>query len=224
MIKEIKLNAQTRGKENNKAKKIITDGYIPAVVYGSGFDNVNIKIKRNEFERVFHLAGESNLIDLSIDSKEPIKVIIKDLQKNNIKNNIIHVDFYQINMSKKIIAEIPLNFIGESSVVKESGGTIIKSMDSLEVECLPGDLADHIDVDLSKLKTFADLIYLNDIKLPYGIELVSRTNEVVVGVVEAAKEEEIKQQSQEASPEVEAGETAVVGKAEEKKDKKENKK
>lgn len=223
MAKKIELNAQTRNEKNDKPKKVRTSGYIPAVVYGAGFDNVNIKIKQNEFDHAFRLAGESNLINLSIDNKESIKVIVKDLQKNNIRGNVTHIDFYQINMNKKITTEIPLNFIGESSVVKELGGTIVKNTDSLEVECLPGNLVDHIDIDLSKLKTFADLIRLNDIELPHGMTLVSHTNEVVVSASEVAKEEEVKQPVAEVAPEVKAGE-AVADSGAEKKDKKENKK
>ncbi|MEK7203361.1 MAG: 50S ribosomal protein L25 [Patescibacteria group bacterium] len=225
MAKEIKLNAQTRNKKNDKAKKIRTNDYIPAVVYGAGFDNANIKIKRNEFKHAFCLAGESNLIDLSIDDQKSIKVIVKDTQKDNVRNNVIHIDFYQINMNKQITTEIPLNFIGESSVVKELGGTIVKNINSLKVECLPGDLVDHIDVDLSKLKTFADLIYLNDIKLPHGITLISHTNEAVVSVSEVAKEEEVKQPIADVAPETKSKETATTAvEATENKDKKENKK
>ncbi|MFH1233850.1 MAG: 50S ribosomal protein L25 [Patescibacteria group bacterium] len=225
MVKKIELNAQAREEKKDKPKKIRTNGYIPAVVYGAGFDNANIKIKRNEFEHVFRLAGESNLIDLIIDGKASIKVIVKDLQKDSIRGNVVHVDFYQINMNKQITTEIPLNFVGESSVVKELGGTIVKSVDSLEVKCLPGDLVDHIDIDLSKLKTFADLIRLNDIELPQGMTLVSHTNEVVVSAAEVTKEEEVKPPVAEVAAEVKTGETATAtAEATEKKDKKENKK
>lgn len=215
MAKEMKLDAQTRSKENSdKAKKNRAEGYVPAVVYGPGFDNVNIKIKQNEFNRVFRLAGESNLIDLNIDGKESIKVIVKGVQKDSVRGDIIHIDFYQINMNKKITTEIPFNFIGEAPVVKTLGGTIIKGVDSVEVECLPGDLVDHIDIDLSELKTFADLIHLNDIVLPKGMILVSQTNEVVVSVAEVTEEKEIRQPVAEVASEVKSKEAtsgAVAG-------------
>ncbi|NCO79820.1 50S ribosomal protein L25 [Candidatus Falkowbacteria bacterium CG_4_9_14_3_um_filter_38_19] len=191
MTKKIKLNAQTKSEPNGRAKKIRNSGYIPAVVYGSGITNTAIKIKRHDFEQAFALAGESNLIDLSIDDKEPVKVIIKEVAKDNIKDNIIHVDFYRVDMSKKITTEIPLSFINESLAIKELGGTLIKNIDSLEITCLPSDLVDHIDVNLGQLQNFGDLIRIEDVKLPAGMALVSRTNEVIVSVTEATKEEEL---------------------------------
>lgn len=173
---------------------------------------------------VFNLAGESNLIDLNIDDKKVIKVIIKDVQKDVIKSDIIHADFYQVNMDKKIITEIPLNFIGESLAVKQLGGTVIKNMDNLEVECLPGDLVSHIDIDLGRLRIFGDLIRLNDIKLPQGMELVSKTNEVVISVTEAIKEEKIIQPTDEIKEEALAKQTKTttdnVGKNKEEQEKK----
>ncbi|MDO9399574.1 MAG: 50S ribosomal protein L25 [bacterium] len=227
MAKEIKLDAQTRSEKNeDKAKKNRAEGYVPAVIYGPGIDNVNIKIKQNEFNRVFRLAGESNLIDLVIDGQKSIKVIIKAVQKDSVKGNVIHIDFYQINMNKPITTEIPFNFIGEAPVVKTLGGTIIKGVDSVEVECLPGDLVDHIDIDLSKLTTFADLIHLNDIIMPNGMTLVSQTNEVVVSVAEVTEEKAVVQQVAEIAPEVKGKEATVVASAGDKgkKNEKENKK
>ena len=224
MTTQIKLNVQTRDVKNSKAKSIRIDGYVPAVVYGVGFDNINIKIKRHDFVHVFNLAGESNLIDLNIDDKKVIKVIIKDVQKDVIKSDIIHADFYQVNMDKKIITEIPLNFIGESLAVKQLGGTVIKNMDNLEVECLPGDLVSHIDIDLGRLRIFGYLIRLNDIKLPQGMELVSKTNEVVISVTEAIKEEKIIQPTDEIKEEALAKQTKTttdnVGKNKEEQEKK----
>jgi len=191
MTKNVKLTAQIRNEENDKVKIIRKNGFIPAVVYGNNLANKNIKIKKIDFEHAFRLAGEFNLIDLEIDREEPVKVIIKDVQKDVIKNNIIHVDFYRVDMTKKITTQIPLNFIGESKAVKELGGTLIKDMDNVEVRCLPSDLVSHIDVNLSRLENFGDLIRLNDLNLPEGIELVSETNEVVVGVRETKVEEEV---------------------------------
>ncbi len=190
MTTKVKLSAQARSESNGKAQKIRTAGFIPAVVYGSKKENYNIKIKKHDFERVFAAAGEFNLVDLSIDDATTIKVIIKDVQRNGITNEIIHVDFYQVDMTKKIITEIPLNFIGESKAVKELGGTLVKNMDSVEVKCLPGDLVSHIDVDLSKLEIFGQFIRLHDLILPNGIILAHETNEAVVGVEETKIEKE----------------------------------
>jgi len=190
MTTKVQLNAQSRSESNGKAKKIRTTGFIPAVIYGFGKANKNIKVKKHDFEKVFAIAGEFNLVDLSIDEAKSEKVIIKDVQRNGITDNIIHIDFYQVDMTKKITTEIPLNFIGESKAIKDLGGTLVKNMDTVEVECLPGDLVSHIDVNISKLEFFDQFIRLHDLVLPNGIALAQKTNEAVVGVVETKIEEE----------------------------------
>jgi len=190
MPKEIKLEAIIRTKENGKEGKIRKDGLIPAVLYGPGLDNINLKIKKIDFERIFALAGESSLIDLMISKEKPVKVLIKEVQKDPLKDAIIHVDLYQVDMNKKITTEIPLHFIGESVAVKELGAVLVKNINNVEVECLPGDLISHIDVDLSVLKNFHDAIKTNDLKLPAGMKLVNETNDIVANVIEPKAEVE----------------------------------
>jgi len=190
MIKEIKLEAQIRTKENGKPKKIRSQNFIPAVLYGPSMESRNLKIKKIDFERIFALAGESSLIDLAISQKKPVKVLVKEVQKDPLKATIIHIDLYQVDMNKKITTEIPLHFIGESEAVKELGAVLVKTIDSVEVECLPGDLVNHIDVDLSVLKNFHDAIKTNDLKLPAGMKLVNETNDIVANVIEPKAEVE----------------------------------
>lgn len=187
---KVQLQALSRAAANGKAKKIIASGFIPAVVYGSGKDNLNIKVKKHDFDKAFELAGEFNLIDLAVDGGQEAKVIVKDVQKHGLTDKIIHVDFYRVDMAKKITTEIPLNFIGEAKAVKDLGGTLVKNMDAVEVRCLPGDLVSHIDVDVSHLDNFDQFIRLHDLTLPAGLELAHETNEAVVGVVETKVEVE----------------------------------
>lgn len=188
MTKEIKLEAIVRTKE--KGERIRKTNFIPAVLYGPNTESRNLKIKKIDFERIFALAGESSLIDLAIAGEKPAKVLVKEVQKDPLKDTIIHIDFYQVDMNKKITTEIPLHFIGESEAVKELGAVLVKNIDSVEVECLPGNLVNHIDVDLSALKNFHDAIKTNDLKLPAGIKLVNETNDIVVNVIEPKVEVE----------------------------------
>lgn len=220
MTKEIILKAEIRAETNGKAKKILNQGYIPAVIYGSGTENMNLKIKKLDFERAYEIAGESNLIKLAVAGEEPVKVIVKEIQRSGVKNGIIHADFYKVDMKKKITVEIPLNFTGESKAVKELGGTLVKNLDAVEVECLPGDIIKEIEVDLTKLETFGDVIKLNDLKMPADIELAGQDDLVVASVLEPrAEEEEVKEEQPapaEAAPakEGEEGEGKEEGKGE----------
>ena len=212
MIKEIKLEAQIRTKENGKPKKIRSQNFIPAVLYGPSMESRNLKIKKIDFERIFALAGESSLIDLAISQKKPVKVLVKEVQKDPLKATIIHIDLYQVDMNKKITTEIPLHFIGESEAVKELSAVLVKDIDRVEVECLPGDLVSHIDVDLSVLKNFHDVIKINDLKLSAGMKLVNETNDIVVNVMEPKVEvAEVPAEGEEA----EAGEKEEGGEKEE---------
>lgn len=208
MTKEIKLEAQLRDEKNGNVNNIRSGGFLPANVYGSGMENKNIKIKALNFNKVFAVAGESHLIDLEISGSDPLKVLVKDVQEDPVRGNVIHVDFYQVDMNKKITAEISLDFIGESKAVKELGGTLIKSLDSVEVKCLPGDLADKIKVDLSSLNNFHDSIKAGDLKLPAGMELAGQADETIITVLEPVKEEEKEEAPVEAGEEPKEGDEA----------------
>ncbi len=197
MGKEIELKAQTRDKKTEKNNKIREEGFIPACIYGPGFDNMEIKVKMSDFQKAFEEAGESTLIDLKIDDQEPIKVIIKDAQRDALKDKIIHADFYKVDMNKEITTEIPLLFVGEAKAVKELGGVLVKNMDSIEVECLPGNLVEHIEVDLSSLETFDDHIKVKDLKLPEGIRVLEDEDSVVVSVSEPESAEPEEETSEE---------------------------
>lgn len=200
MTTKVQLNAQLRNQSEGKPKIVRGLGFIPAVIYGFSVANKNIKVKRHDFAKAFKIAGESNLVDLSIDGGPAAKVIVKDIQRDGLTDNIIHIDFYQVDMTKKIQAEIPLNFVGEAKAVKDLGGTLVKNMDTVKVSCLPGDLVSQIEVDISKLENFDQFIRLNDLVLPKGVELASATNEAVVGAVETKIEVEAPKPAENQAP------------------------
>lgn len=180
---ELKLQAEARVKN----EKISAD-YIPAVLYGKGVASQSLKIKKIEFDKIFAAAGESNLIDLNFNGKT-VKVLVKDSQHDIMKNYFTHVDFYQVNMKEKITAEIPLHFSGESKAIKELGGMLMKEVHELEIECLPGDLVDHLEVNISVLNTFDDVIKIKDLTLPISFKLMHHNPEDVVAMVVEPKVE-----------------------------------
>ncbi|MCX6798287.1 MAG: 50S ribosomal protein L25 [Candidatus Falkowbacteria bacterium] len=182
---DLKLTAELRAD-----KEKIDQDSLPAVLYGKGRANANLKLKINDFIKIFKTAGESNLVELNIGTDAPVKVLIKDVQFELVKDLPRHVDFYQVNMKEKIRTEIPLHFIGESKAVKELGGVFLHEITEVEVECLPSDLSDHIDVDISVLNTYDDEIRMQDLKLPAGMKLVHDTNDIVAQVAEPKVEVE----------------------------------
>jgi large subunit ribosomal protein L25 len=202
--KEITLNVQTRREEDGKSNKLRAQGFIPAVVYGPDIESLKLKVPYNEFESAFKQAGESTLIKLNIDGEKGEMALIKDYQTSPIKNYFIHVDFYKVRMGEEMTTEIPLNFINDSRIVKEEGGLLVKNIESVEVTCLPKDLPNHIDVDLSQIETFDDQINLKDLVLPKGVELTSEEDYTIVSGLRPKEEVE------EETPEEETGDEEEV--------------
>jgi large subunit ribosomal protein L25 len=212
---DLNLNAKTRIKEKETPKKLRKDGYVPAVLYGYETNNQHLKIPVQEMERIYNEAGESQLVDLSIDGKESVKILIKDIQTDFIKDKFLHVDFYQVKMGQEMTAEIPLTFIGESKAIKELGGFLVKNMESVEISCLPRNLPSEIEVDISQLNDFGDQIKMNDLKLPQGVELISETDDVVAIIEEPREEEEEEVTAEEGGEEAAKEEESESGGGEE---------
>ena len=188
----LNLEAQTRKIIGKKVRDLRKGGFIPAVVYGKDVKPQNLSVQALPFVKLYKEAGESTLIDLKVDSAAPVKVLIQEVQADPLTGALSHVDFRQIKMTEKIKAEVLLKFIGESSAIKELGGTLIRSIDKIEIECLPSDLVHEIEVDLSVLKTFEDRIHLRDLKIPAGIKVLSDMNATVATAEAPLTEEEMK--------------------------------
>ncbi|MCG2686709.1 50S ribosomal protein L25, partial [Candidatus Parcubacteria bacterium] len=149
----LSLKAQPRELKGRKTKKIKEQGLIPAVVYGHGFKSKSIQVLALDFKKVFKEAGESSIINLEIEGDKPIKVLVYDMQRHPLKDNLQHIDFYKIKEGEKIKVETGLKFIGEAPAVKELGGVLFNNLSEVEIECLPEDLIHEIEVDISVLKT-----------------------------------------------------------------------
>ena len=190
-METIKLKAKLREEVGRKAKQLREAGFIPAVLYGHGTENLNLTFTKSEFEKVFKEAGSSTIVSLDIDGQEPVKTLIFDTQFDPVTDKIIHADLYKVNMKEEIRTEIPLAFIGESPAVRDLEGNMITNKDAVEVKCLPDKLVSEIEVDISKLKTFDDIIKISDLVIPEGIELLADPEEVIVQVTAPRSEEEL---------------------------------
>lgn len=182
---EFKLSAEIR-----ERKEKLEKDQLAAVLYGRDQESLSLKMNYNAFDKLFEEAGESNLISLSLKD-QIFPVLVKAIQKDVIKGTYIHIDLYKVNMKEKVKAEIPLEFIGEdkSKALKELGGIFITNINEIAVECLPADLVDHIEVDISSLAELGDAIRIEDLKIPAGIHLFQEGHEIVC-VAEAPKKVE----------------------------------
>lgn len=188
---KLELKVEKRGITGKKARKEAVTR-IPAVVYGSGIEAQNVWIDVVQFNRVFDHAGTNTLISLVIgDAKKPINVLIHDFQTESISNRFTHVDLFAVNMKEDVETEIPLVFEGIAPAVKLLGGTLVKTVDEIEVRALPSDLPHEIIVDLSVLATFEDHITVADLKIGDKVEILSDPETVIAMVSEPRSEEEL---------------------------------
>lgn len=166
-------------------------GEIPAVVYGSGTKPASLTINRNAFLKTYGQAGESTIVELSIDGKDSLHVLIQDTQVDPLINEVTHVDFRSIDMNKEIEADVELEVKGESPAVKALGGTLVLSRDYVTVRCLPAKLVRSIAVDISRLATFEDSIRVKDLIVPEGMIIVDQPTLSIAGVEPPRSEEEM---------------------------------
>jgi large subunit ribosomal protein L25 len=190
-MERIKLKAKLREERGKKVNKGRRSGLIPAVTYGKKSEPQSLWINALDFSRLIKKSGESVIIDLSIGEKSGYNVLIHEMQQNPLTGNISHIDFYQVKMDEKIETEVELVFVGESPAVKEAGGVLVKSLDKIEISCLPADLPSSIEVDIANIKTFEDHIYIKDLKIPKGVEVKDDPETVVALVTPPRSEEEL---------------------------------
>ncbi len=164
------------------------EGLIPVVLYSHGQEAETFWVNYIDFSKVYKLAGQSSVIALSVGAKKTVNAIIQEIQLHPLNTRFTHVDLYQVRMDEKLEAHVPLVFVGESKAVRELGGVFVKTLEEVEVSCLPTDLPHEISVDIAKIATFDDHIQIKDIVLPKGVEILGEP-ETVVALVDAPRTE-----------------------------------
>lgn len=210
----LKLKAQLRSELGKKAKKLRERGYLPAVIYGYKIENKPLSINYKEFQKIYKIAGKNTFIELVLPDNTNRQVLIHEVIKHPITSQIISVDFYQPRLDKKIKIRVPLIFVGESDAVKNLGGVLVKNIYDLEVESLPNSLPHEIKIDISKLKTFEDVIKVSDIVISSDVKILAKENDIIALVVPPRSEEELAELEKEVVEKVE--EVKVVEKEKEK--------
>jgi large subunit ribosomal protein L25 len=187
----LKLTSKIRKETGREVEDIREAGFTPAILYGPGIKNLNLSVNAKELEKIYGEAGQSSLVSLDVaDSKEKYMILINDIKRDGVTEKILHVDLYQPDLTKEIEAEIELVFIGESSAVKESGGTLVKNMTELTVKGMPQRLPREIKVNIETLTDFEKSILVKDLVLPEGVKALKNPEEIVALAVPVEKIEE----------------------------------
>ncbi len=183
----IELKTEKRTLLGRASAGLRKKGLIPAELYGHGIANLHLALNTRDFEKVYREAGENTVINIMVDGK-PHPALIYYVERDYLKDELLAVDLYQVNMKEELQTEIPLDFKGESPAIKESG-VLIKAMDVVEVRALPQNLPESIAVDLTKLEKIGDSIYVRDLIQSDKFEYLVEPDTVVASITEQVEEE-----------------------------------
>jgi large subunit ribosomal protein L25 len=166
-------------------------GKLPAVFYGRKESSTPITVPAGEFLKVWKKAGETSIVELKgLNDGADHQALIKDIDSDPLTGDVRHVDFYVIEKGKKLELSVPIHFVGVSAAVKELSGILVKVLHELKIEALPKDLPHSVEVDIAPLVNFESQILAKDIKLPEGVILKEKAEEVVASVAQPKEEPE----------------------------------
>ncbi|MDP3956313.1 MAG: 50S ribosomal protein L25 [bacterium] len=175
-----------------KANKVVrAEGNMPIVAYGPGNpakESLHYAVPTKEFIRVYREAGESALVGLETPEGR-LESVIQDVARDPVTGAPLHADFFLIERGKTMEVTVPFEFVGESPAVKSFGGILMKTMHEVDIEVLPSNIPQEIEVDVSLLATLDDVITIGDLKLPEGVKVLAESDEVVVSVDTAGEDE-----------------------------------
>lgn len=171
------------GKFNkNHARRVRVEGKIPAVVYGAGIDSVAVTVDPRVVTKILHSeAGHNTIFDLTVEGAAVVKAMIVDWQHEPIKGRLLHADFKRIAMDKAMRVSVPVLLSGIPAGVKNSGGILDQVLREVEIECLPGDIPDHLDVDVSALELHG-AIHISDLPHSGSIKFLGDEHAMVAHV------------------------------------------
>jgi len=189
---KITLSVEPRTITGKRVKQLRKQGIIPANIFGGKIKSVAVQVKKTVFAPIWQQAGETQIVYLQLgDEKESRPTLISNLQLNPITDETIHVDFRQVDLKEKITANIPVEVVGESPAVKDFQASVITSLSEIEVEALPTDLPENIQVDISILKNVGDVIKVADLNIDRTKIEVKNDPETVVVSTAAQQAEEV---------------------------------
>lgn len=176
------LKAQKRTILGRKVKTLRKQGLIPAHVFGHKVKTEHVQVLASEFLKVFEKTGETGIIDLAVDSqKKP--VLVKNVQLHPVTDTPLHIDFYQVNLSEKVKVNVPIEIVGEAPAVHRKIGVLLTPVAEVEVEALPADLPENIEVDVAKLENVGEEIKLKDLKVDRSKVTIHADEEIVVAQI-----------------------------------------
>jgi large subunit ribosomal protein L25 len=184
----VKLKARSRdGKGKSYTRKARSNGWVPAVLYGRGIDSKALEINYDDFAIIVRKKLVSHIIDLSVDNDSSVNTaIVKDIQRDAINDNYYyHIDFMRVAMDEKVVIDCEIKIVGTAIGIKAEGGILNQPVHTVSVECLPGNIPEHIEVDVTNLH-LGEAIHVKDLK--FDNLVFKDSGEEVIAVVLAPQD------------------------------------
>ncbi len=211
-MEKIVLKATKRDVIGKQVRALRRQGKLPAVLYGRNMPSTPITLNAREAAHVLARLPSSSLVTIELDGKE-YPALVREKQRDFIKNTLLHVDFLAVTMTERIRATVAIEMVGEAPAVKELGAILVTNLDQLEIECLPGNLPERITVDISGLTEVGSAVHVRDVVVPEKVDVLTDPDEVIAVITAAREEEEVEEAAAEAA--VEEPEVIERGKKEE---------
>jgi large subunit ribosomal protein L25 len=189
-MEKVVLKAEIRDVVGKQVKAMRRAGKLPAVIYGRHTEPMNVSLDAHNASLILGKLTSSSLVTIELDGKE-YPTLVREKQRDYIKNRLLHVDFLAVSLTERLRASVSLNFVGLSTAVKDFNAVLVTNLQSLEVECLPTDLPERLDVDITPLERPGDGIRVRDLTVPDNIQLLDDPDTMVVVATFAKVEEEV---------------------------------
>lgn len=186
-MEKVVLKAEKRNVVGKQVKALRREGKLPGVIYGRHVEPIAISLEAHSTGLAMTKLTSSSLVTINVDGKE-YPALVRDRQRDYIKGNLTHVDFLAVDLNEKIRTFVGVHYVGVSGAVKDYNGVLVHNLEQLEVECLPTDLPERIDIDISVLAKIGDGIRVHDVKISDKVRIVTDGDEMVA-VVTLAKDE-----------------------------------
>lgn len=184
------FKADLRKITGRKVKALRKIGLIPAVVYGKKAKTANLQISAKDFAKLHAQTGESTLVYLQVEGeKDDRPVLIRSVVADAVSEQILHVDFHQVDLKEKVTAAVPVKITGESPAEKDKLGILVQQVDEVEVEALPTDMPESFELDASVLVEVNQAIFVKDIKVSDKVKIITDHEQIIAKIEHMAKEE-----------------------------------
>jgi large subunit ribosomal protein L25 len=187
-MKSTSLTAEHRTAVRKGLGPLRRSGYLPAVLYGIDKAPVSLQLNSREASKIINRIFGTVLVDLSLDGGIR-KTLLREVQRNFVTDEILHVDFFEVAMDRLMRVYIPVRLTGVSPAVNVLGGVLVRGLSEIEIECLPSDLIQEVDVDLAVLKEIGDNVHVSDLEVPSTIRIITHSDEQIARATYASQEE-----------------------------------